>query len=165
MLTGLLTAPIDPTARVACGCGTEARYHDHRPKQLLTALGPVEFDRAYYVCPHCGSGQSPRDRELDVEGTRYSPAVRRMMAVVGSASSFDEGHEQLELLAGIEVTAKERQAEAIGADIEAGQQIEILHAKQLELPEVCTPALPVFYNRNGRHGSTRREGRDRRACR
>jgi hypothetical protein len=147
VLIGLLTAPIDPSARVACGCGSEARYHDHRPKQLLTALGPVEFDRAYYVCPHCGSDQSPRDRELDVEGTRYSPALRRRMAVVGSASSFDEGHEQLELLAGIEVTAKavERQAEAIGADIEASQQIEIRRAKQLELPEVCAPASPVFY--------------------
>ena len=51
------------------------------------------------------------------------------------------------MLAGIEVTAKavERQAEAIGADIEAGQQIDISHAKQLELPNVVAPAVPVFY--------------------
>jgi hypothetical protein len=147
MLTGLLTAFTDPPARIACDCGAEARYHDHRLKQLLTALGPVEFDRAYYVCPRCHRGQSPRDRELDVEGTRYSPAVRRMLAVVGSESSFDQGQEQLGLLAGIAVTVKavERHAEAIGSDIEAGQQIGIRHAKQLELPEVCAPAAPVFY--------------------
>ena len=97
------------------------------PGALLTALGPVRFQRAYYVCPHCHQGQSPRDRELDVEGVSCSPGVRRMMAVVGSESSFDQGREQLELLAGIEVTAKavERQAEAIGSDIEARQQSEI----------------------------------------
>jgi hypothetical protein len=147
VLTGLLTARIDPPARVACPCGAEAHYYDHRAKQLLTALGPVAFDRAYYVCPQCHRGQSPRDRELDVEGTQYSPAVRRMMAVVGSESSFDQGREQLELLAGIEVTAKavERQAEAIGTDIEACQQVDIQRAKQLELPSVCAPAAPIFY--------------------
>ena len=106
VLAGLLSAQADPPARVDCDCGGQARYHDHRPKQLLTALGPVELNRAYYVCPDCGKGQSPRDRDLDVEGTQYSPAVRRMMAVVGSESSFDQGHQQLELLAGLEVTAK-----------------------------------------------------------
>jgi hypothetical protein len=114
---------------------------------LLTALGPVRFERGYYVCPHCHQGHSPRDRELDVEGLACFPGVRRMMAVVGSESGFEQGREQLELLAGIDVTAKavERQAEAIGADVEAAQQAEIRRAKQLELPEVCTPAVPILY--------------------
>jgi len=147
VLTGLLTARAESPARVACQCGAEARYYDHRAKQLLTALGLVEYQRAYYVCPHCHRGQSPRDRELDVEGIQYSPAVRRMLAMVGSESSFEQGREQLELLAGIEVTAKavERQAEAIGADVEACQQIDIQRAKQLELPAVCAPATAIFY--------------------
>lgn len=54
----------------------------------------------------------------------------RMIAVVGSESSFDHGREQLRLLAAIDVTAKavERQAKAIGADIEVHQQAEIRHA-------------------------------------
>jgi hypothetical protein len=114
---------------------------------LLTALGPVRFQRSYYVCPRCHQGQSPRDRELDVEGVSCSPGVRRMLAVVGSESSFDQGREQLELLAGIEVTAKavERHAEVVGADIEACQQSEIGYAKQLELPVVCGPAVPLLY--------------------
>lgn len=84
-------------------------------------LGSVEFQRVCYVCPHCNLGQSPRDRELDVEGTQFSPGVRRMRAAVGSETSFEHGREQLDLLAGLEVTAKavERQAEAIGAPIQA----------------------------------------------
>jgi Uncharacterised protein family (UPF0236) len=146
-LTELLrtTAPVEMT--VSCRCGHPARYHQMRPKQLLTVLGRLEIERAYYMCPHCHQGQSPRDGELDVEGTQCSPGVRRMMALVGSESSFEQSREQLELLAGIEVTAKavERHAEAIGADIAAQDQAEIRRAKQLELPEVCAPAVPVFY--------------------
>lgn len=147
VLSELLSAPGGHAVPVACGCGAESRYHDHRSRQLLTAVGLVEFARAYYVCPHCQQGQSPRDRELDVEGTHFSPGVRRMMAVVGSEASFDQGRAQLQLLAGLQVTAKavERQAEAIGADIAAREQQAMHRAKRLELPAVCAPAVPILY--------------------
>jgi hypothetical protein len=147
VLSRLLSAPPEHVAQVPCACGHVARYHDTRPKQMLTVLGSVSMERAYYVCPHCGAGQAPRDQELDVARTEYSPGLRRMMAVVGSDSSFDQGHEQLALLAGVEVTAKavERHAEAIGIDIEARQQIEIRQAKQLELSAVCAPGVPILY--------------------
>jgi hypothetical protein len=147
ILGRLLSQSSGESGQTPCACGHAAHYHDTRPKQLLTALGPVRFQRSYYVCPRCHQGQSPRDRELDVDGVSCSPGVRRMLAVVGSESSFDQGREQLELLAGIEVTAKavERHAEAIGADVEACQQSEIRYAKQLELPVVCGPAVPLLY--------------------
>lgn len=147
VLSALLSSASDHPSQVTCECGHQARFHDHRSKQLLTAVGRVQFQRPYYVCSHCHQGHSPRDRELDVAATTYSPGVRRMMATVGSETSFEHGHQQLALLAGIDVTAKavERQAEAIGADIEAGQQKEIQQAKQLDLPDVCAPAVPVLY--------------------
>lgn len=137
----------DAPATSPCSCGQQARYYDRRERQLLTALGEAKFERAYYVCPHCGEGHSPRDRELNIEGQSCSPGVRRMLATVGSDASFEKGREQMELLAGIEVTAKavERHAEAIGAHIEARQQAEIARAKQLELPAVAAPAVPVLY--------------------
>lgn len=121
VLEELLAASEEIRPQVPCGCGPSAGYHERRGKQLVTVLGRVETERAYYLCPHCHQGQSPRDRELDVEGTEYSPGVRRMMAMVGSEASFEQGREQLALLAGLEVTSKapERQAEAIGADIAA----------------------------------------------
>jgi hypothetical protein len=134
--------PEDP-----CPCGHQARYYDTRRRRLLTAVGAVEMKRAWYVCPQCGQGHSPRDRELDIEDTDVSPAVRRMMAVVGSETSFEKGREQLHLLAGLDVTSKavQRQAEAIGSDIEAREQSEMRRAKQLELPEVCTPDVSTLY--------------------
>jgi hypothetical protein len=147
VLERLLSGSARCELTVACECGKPARFHQLRAKQVLTVLGPITIERPYYVCPHCHRGCSPRDRELDVQGVTCSPGVRRMMAVVGSESSFEQSREPLELLAGIKVPAKavERHAEAIGADIEAREQTGIQRAKQLELPEVCAPAVPLLY--------------------
>jgi hypothetical protein len=90
-LSRLLSMPTDVAEPVHCACGQQARYHDTRPKQLLTVLGPLEIERAYYHCAPCRQGHSPRDRELDVEGTECSAGVRRMLAVAGSESSFEQG--------------------------------------------------------------------------
>jgi len=146
-LTTLLRQRGVHPAAVACGCGGQARYHDHRSKKLLTVLGPVRVERDYYVCRRCHQGHSPRDRELNIERKDFSPGVRGMMAIVGSETSFQRGREQLELLSGLKVTAKavEREAESIGAEIAAQEQEQMRRAKQLELPEVCVPAVPVLY--------------------
>ena len=99
-----------------------------------------------------------------MEGVSCSPGVRRMMAVVGSESSFDQGREQLELLAGIEVTAKavERQAEAIGADIEACQQSEIRSRQATGTTCGSRARRAAVVYRDGWHWYTGGEGRDRR---
>ena len=133
--------------QVPCGCGQQAAYRERRPKRMLTVLGRVDTERPYYVCAACHQGQSPRDQELGVEGTEYSPGVRRMMAVVGSETSFEQGREQLELLAGLKVTTKavERQAETIGADIAAQEQARIEQGLQQEWPGIAAPEIPVLY--------------------
>ncbi len=143
----LLQEPGPAPARVNCACGQSAQYHDQRSRNVVTAVGAVEFQLAYYSCRGCHSGHSPRDRELDIVDTAYSPGVRRMMAVVGSDAPFDHGREQLELLAGIEVTRKavERHAEAIGADIARREQAEIQRAVQLELPAMAGSDIPLLY--------------------
>jgi hypothetical protein len=136
----LLNARRPVEAETACECGHQARFHQMRPKQILTALGRIRMDRPYYLCTHCHQGHSPRDLELDVEGTEYSPAVRRMMAIVGSEGSFEQGRHQLDELAGLQVTTKavERQAEAVGTDIAARERAHLESAVQLKLPEVRT---------------------------
>ena len=65
----------------------------------------------------------------------------------GSLRSRDHGRRQLELLAGLEVTAKavERTAEGIGEDIAAREQSEIQRAMQLELPLVVGEPVPILY--------------------
>ena len=59
-----------------------------------------------------------------------------MLAVVGQAAAFDQGREQMKLLAGLELTTKavERTAEAIGEDIGRREREQIQQAMQLDLP-------------------------------
>src|SRR2546429_160704 len=54
-----------------------------RDKEILTVVSSVEARRAYYHCQECQSGFAPKDKELDVVGSSFSPGVRRMMARVG----------------------------------------------------------------------------------
>lgn len=130
-----------------CPSGHTAQYVALRSKTVLTAVGTVELRRPYFRCAHCGAGQFPVDAELDVEQTRKSPGVRRMLALVGHAAPFAHGHQQLKRLAGLAVTAKEveRTAEALGEDIAAREQEEIQRAMQVELPRVGGPGIPILY--------------------
>lgn len=140
--------PPNPEQRILpCGCGHQAHYQELRTKPILTAVGPVEVRRPYYLCPHCHDGQFPADVEMDIENTEYSPGVRRMQAVVGQDAPFDNGREQMKILAGLEVTTKavERVAEAIGDDIARGQQEEVQRAVQLDLPIVIGAPVPILY--------------------
>lgn len=106
---------------VDCGLGHAAGFVDYRWKEVLTVLASVQVERAYYHCSDCGGGVIPKDRELDIVGTSFSPGVRRMMGRVGSKESFEQGGEDLQELAGIRVSTKqvERVAEEIGVAVEA----------------------------------------------
>jgi hypothetical protein len=139
--------PPDDRRTVPCPCGQPAPYHQLRSKPVLTAVGPAEVSRPYYWCPACHTGQFPADRELDIENTEFSPGVRRMQALGGQAAPFDQGREQMQVLAGLEVTAKsvERTAESLGADIAQREQKESQQALQLPLPTVTGEPIPILY--------------------
>ena len=146
-LTELLRFPAPEQRTIPCGCGHQARYRELRSKTILTVLGEVVAARPYYLCPHCQQGQFPADAQLDMVDTAFSPGVRRMQALVGQQAPFDQGREQLRLLAGLQVTAKsvERVAEAIGADIARQEQHEMDRAVQLHLPIVIGEPVPILY--------------------
>jgi hypothetical protein len=138
--------PPGPEQRqLPCPCGHSARYLELRSKPVLTAVGKAECLRPYYLCDHCHCGQFPVDVELDIENTEFSPGVRRMHALVGQQAPFDHGREQMQRLAGLEVTTKsvERIAEAIGGDIAQREQAEIQKALQLDLPGAIARGEPV----------------------
>ena len=148
-LTELLQfeAPAAEQRQLPCRCGHHAQYQEIRCKPTLTIVGPVRIARPYYLCSQCHLGQFPVDVELDIENTEFSPGVRRMQALVGQEAPFDHGREQMQLLAGLEVTTKsvERTAEAIGAAIAQREQGEIQKALQLDLPVLAGAPMPILY--------------------
>ena len=148
-LTELLQfqAPAADQRQLPCRCNYHAQYQEVRCKPVLTMVGPVRIARPYYLCSQCHVGQFPMDVELDIENTEFSPGVRRMQALVGQEVPFDHGREQLQLLAGLEVTTKsvERTAEAMGEDIARRERAEIQEALPLGLPVIVGEPIPVLY--------------------
>jgi len=70
-----------------------------------------------------------------------------MLAVVGHTVAFDHGRQQIEALAGLQVTTKavERIAEAIGEDIAQRQEKALALPTQMPLPIRRRPAIPFLY--------------------
>ena len=102
--------------RLRCGQGHWARFVEYRKKRWVTVLSPVEVRRAYYHCPPCGEGMIPKDRELDMVATGFSPGARRRMGQGGGREPLDDGRMDLEVLADLRVSTQaiERVAEAVG---------------------------------------------------
>ena len=65
-----------------CEQGHVFEFKEYRDKEVLTVLGSVTIRRAYYYDPRCKQGYCPKDKDLDIEETSFSPGVRRMMAKV-----------------------------------------------------------------------------------
>ena len=122
-------------------CGKPARYAGRHDKTFESVLGPLPLSRAYYHCDSCETGLYPRDRALGLEGGSLSPGVLRMVGMVGAMVSFEEGHELLHELAGVEVPAKhvERAAEALGREIAEDERRAVE-----PLPE-SEPVAPTLY--------------------
>ena len=107
--------------RTLCDNQIEAEFKEYRHKKLQTVLGPVSVRRAYYYDQKHRAGYCPKDHDLDIVGTSFSPGLRRMMARVGAYRSFGLGQEDMKELAGIFVTSKEieRVACQLGKGVDA----------------------------------------------
>lgn len=132
--------------RIPCRHGHLAEFVEYRSKTVTTVLSSVEVRRAYYYCKPCGAGIIPKDAELDVVDTSFSPGVRRLMGRVGGKEAFEEGREDLEELAGVSVTTKsvERVSEQIGRQIEEGFRSERALAWSGKLVALAS-AVPKMY--------------------
>ena len=119
-------------------CRKPASYSGRRVKSFTTALGEMTLERAYYHCDTCEAGFCPRDRVLGLVGTSLSPAVTRMVGLVGAMVSFAEGGELMHDLAGVNLDAKqvERTAEALGREIDQDERTVI---------EPLPPRAPTMY--------------------
>ena len=123
--------------------GQMFEFKEYRDKDVLTVLGPVTVQRAYYYDQDCGEGFCPKDAALDIAETSFSPGVRRIMARVGAYRPFGLGHEDIKEMADIEVDPKaiERIAHQLGEEVEGFYQEEgsrLLSGKIVPLRSVRT---------------------------
>ncbi len=124
-----------------CACGQPARYAGRHDKTFESVLGPLTLSRAYYHCAACETGLCPRDHALGLQDGSLSPGVLRMVGRVGAMVSFEEGHELLSELAGVDVptTHVERAAEALGREVAADEKHVV------EPPAADEAVAPTLY--------------------
>jgi hypothetical protein len=123
--------------------GEVFEFKEYRDKKVLTVLGPVMVQRAYYYDKDCGEGYCPKDVALDIAETSFSPGVRRIMAKAGAYRPFGLGHEDIKEMAGIEVDSKaiERTSHQLGEQVEGFYRSEgsqFLSGKIVPLRPVTT---------------------------
>jgi hypothetical protein len=68
----------------SCSCGGNFVNQKQVQKTIRTVVGEVPVGRTYQRCNSCGDWRVPDDIVLDVEGTGFSPGLRRMMARTGA---------------------------------------------------------------------------------
>ncbi|MCG6537272.1 MAG: ISKra4 family transposase, partial [Syntrophales bacterium LBB04] len=123
--------------------GEVFEFKEYRDKEVLTVLGPVVVQRAYYYDKDGGGGYCPKDVALDIAETSFSPGVRRIMAKAGAYRPFGLGQEDIREMAGIEVNSKaiERISHQLGEEVEGFYRREgsqFLSGKVVPLQPVTT---------------------------
>lgn len=133
-----------------CDKGHTYEFSEYRKKEVLTVVGTVEINRAYYYDRQSGEGMCPKDKVLDIEGTSFSPGVRRIMTRVGTYRSFGLGQEDIKELAGLDVTAKEieRTCNKLGQQTEAFFNSQAAEALKV-VPLQAAPKLYVCMDGTG----------------
>jgi len=130
---------------IPCERGHDYEFMAYREKTILTVLGQVKVNRAYYYDRGCRRGFCPKDTAFDIEGTSFSPGVRRIMGRVGAYRPFGLGHEDIKELAGINVTAKEieRVSHKLGEEAEGFQKEQANEALSDKIVPITS--VPTMY--------------------
>jgi len=135
---------ISSEKRKDCLHGHRAKYMGVREKEVITVVGKIRLRRNYYYDVECGKGWCPKDLELGIENSSFSPGVRRMMGRVGSNRPFALSEEDLLELAGLNVNAKaiERTCHELGKEAEA-------YVSQLPVDVENTPNEIMYISMDG----------------
>lgn len=130
---------------IPCEKGHSYEFKEYRDKKLLTVLGPVTIKRSYYYDKECRDGYCPKDRDLGIEETSFSPGVKRMMSRVGAYRPFALGHEDLKEMAGFTVDTKEIER----SSNQSGEQVEQFFEKEaataLSNKVISMKTIPIMY--------------------
>jgi len=116
-----------------CNCGPQGEqvFQGYRGRSVVTLVGSMELERAYYHCQFCGKGLVPLDERIGLNGHSFSPAVQRLTSHLGGEIVFHRVKGFLNEV-GIELSTKEaeRRTEETGRKIEALHQERIIQAKK-----------------------------------
>lgn len=98
-------------------CGHEQRLMGERPKQVLTLLGEITVQRAYYQCqretneteerPGWTHGEAPADAVWGIEEQRTSGGVQRLLGYLCASLTLEEAAETFSRLFPLQMSARQ----------------------------------------------------------
>jgi hypothetical protein len=120
-----------------------------REKNVTSMLGDGKLSRTYYGCDKCHTHAIPKDKMFGIEGTSFTPGVKRAVARLAASEPFESCSQLLWELCGINICSKdiERISESIGETIrdESSAQIENVFAYPGGGFCVSEDSVPVLY--------------------
>ena len=110
-------SPGEETAKVACECGGQARFHSWREAVIISVFGRVTYKRRYYVCPECHKGQMPRDEQMGIAPGEVTAGLAKLMGMVGVEAAYEEAKRVVEqfLLFEVNDNTVRKETEQFGA--------------------------------------------------
>jgi hypothetical protein len=110
-------------ASVTCPhCQQAAAFHGHRVHAPSSLVGPVRYQRAYYLCRRCGQGLFPFDQQAGLTSRNLTPGLERVGTLAGTvADSFEKAAEIVHERAGVRLgeSTVERTTEDAGSRLAA----------------------------------------------
>ena len=142
-------------ARHAGACGHEQRLVSWRPKQVLTLLGAITIQRAYYQCldpaeeqdgkQPCTHGEAPADALWGIEQRRTSAGVQQAVSYLGASLTLEETAAAFSRLFPLQMSA--RQAlylmQPVGEALAAAEQAQVESLWEEATQARTTPSSPI----------------------
>ena len=122
------TNPAEPACRK---CQGKLRVQEHaQRREINTAIGEIEYQRAYGVCDRCGHTGAPLDEALGIP--TFGPSVevaQKISHAAVTARSFEMAAEILREHSGIEMSAKQVR---VSSESE-GKRVAEIRQREVEL--------------------------------
>lgn len=115
-------------------CDRTAEFHSHRSHQPNSLVGPVRYQRAYYLCRRCGQGLFPFDQQAGLTPRNLTPGLERVVALAGTvAEGFGKGAELIDEMAGTRLSEStvERTTEDAGTRLAQAVQAGVTFGPKL----------------------------------
>jgi len=92
-----------------CLCGQCQRFVNYRQRTLMTLLGPVRYERAYYHCASCGATHYAGEDALGLEGSSFTLPAQEAVSLVSAELPFDRARVLLARLSGLKFAVSHAQ--------------------------------------------------------
>jgi hypothetical protein len=144
-------------ARREGACGHEQRLVGQRSKQVLTLLGTITIQRAYYQCLDpaeeqegkrpCTHGEAPADVVWGVQHRRTSAGVQQAVSYLGASLTLEETAAAFSRLFPLQMSARQALAlmQPVGEALAAAEQeqVDALWREAAEKHTISTSMAPT----------------------